>query len=178
MSYKCYIEITDYPQNKKMDKVYDKRLKYIKPYAKGRGLDIGGINSFTKIMNRWLGSEIDNTEGDIDYGIVAPSQDYDFIICSHIIEHVMNPLVVMDGIYKHLADYGKVIIFYPTNIRQLKWNEHFHEIPTYDMKNLIEKAKFKIIKWDKERFRGSCFGIRPLIRKLFSVEHIIVLEKL
>ena len=45
-------------------------------------------------------------------------------------------------------------------------------------RTFMGENKFKIIKWDKERFRGSCFGIRPLIRKLFSVEHIIVLEKL
>ena len=173
MSYKDYMKL-DFDQNRTTFKRYRERIEFIKPYVNGTILDIGGENHFSKVMKGKLRVPIDNTTGDIDYGINAPLNKYNLIICSHIIEHVMNPLVVMNGIREHLS--GKAIIIYPTTLMQLKGCWHFHEIPPKDMKNLIEKAKLKIERWEVKRFQTGWFGIRPLIRKIFYKEHFIVVK--
>lgn len=50
-----------------------------------------------------------NEDGDVNLGVHAPSKDYDIILFSEIIEHLMNPLGAMQDCYKLLKP-GRICV--------------------------------------------------------------------
>ena len=139
-------------------------------------LDIGKRNLLTEKIEKEFYVKVDNTEGDLDYEIIAPKKKYKVIICSHVIEHLMNPLLFLENAKKLLADNGRMIIAYP--IRFIKYEKHFHEIPEKDMRIMLDKAGFEVVRWETYKTDHSFpLGIRPILRILFDKNFVLVVKK-
>lgn len=145
----------------------------------GRTLDIGPPNAFGQAL------EIkDNTTGDLNDGVVAPSKDYDLILFSEILEHLMNPLQAMRDCYRLLRPGGLCIVCTP----KASWHtgffyqspHHFTEYKPDRLRKMFEYAGFSVVKyktiniWDK---RFALYGFRPLLRVLFHRSQLWMLRK-
>ncbi len=140
-------------------------------------LDIGERNLLTEKIEKEFDIKVDNTSGDLDYEIITPKKKYDIIVCSHVIEHLMNPLLFLENAKKLLADNGRMIIAYP--IRFIKYEKHFHEIPERDMRIMLDKAGFEVVRWETYKTDHPFpLGIRPILRILFDKNFVLVVKKL
>jgi SAM-dependent methyltransferase len=146
-------------------------LNFISPLTKNKVLDIGERNPLTKKIEDKFGLHADNTTGDLDYKLIVSDRGYDLVVCSHVIEHVMNPLLLVENIKNVMDSNGILVIAYPIAFK--KFYRHFNEIPRTDMENLMNKAGFDIIKWNEYRgeyknILGIPVGLRPLIRFFYD----------
>jgi len=130
-----------------------------------KSLDIGPPNAFGKA----LGIR-DNTEGDCNWSIDAPDSNYDLILFSEIIEHLMNPLSSMKRCYLLLKPGGICIVSTPIpSILYYQSPHHFTEYQPDRLKKLFEFAGFEIVDykkigiWDR---KFMFYGIRPFFRVL------------
>ena len=128
-------------------------------------LDIGPPNAFGQA----LGIR-DNTIGDANRPLVAPSSRYDLILFSEIIEHLMNPLTAMENCYDLLKPGGMCIVSTPIpSLLYYQSPHHFTEYSPDRLRKLFEFAGFEIVDykkigiWDR---RFMFYGIRPFFRVL------------
>jgi len=142
-------------------------------------LDIGERSPLTNRLEGRNGVYIVNTTGDLDECDWIEKREYDVVIMSHVIEHLFNPLWVLEGIKKVLKPDGKLYIISPVKpywITPAKC--HFHEMDFRNMKRLISRAGFRIIDWDEYSvpipFR---FSLRNWLRRLYKEFSIITLVK-
>jgi SAM-dependent methyltransferase len=146
----------------------------------GKCLDIGSPN----FIGQSLGIK-DNTSGDLNPFISAPSIDYDFVLCSEILEHVMNPLVLMWGIYSLLCPGGICVVATPI---QYAWfgfpyeaDKHFVEYRPRRLRLMFEYVGFEIVKYDTysiwKKWPFMFTGIRPFLRCLLHRSQLWLLRK-
>lgn len=142
-------------------------------------LDIGPPNAFGKA----LGFK-DNTEGDLNIALVAPQKQYDVILFSEIIEHLMNPLGRVQDCHGLLKSGGILIVSTPL----MAWHSgisyqsphHFTEYRADRLKKLFEYAGFEVVKYRKINIWDRSFmfkGIRPFLRVLFHRSQLWMLRK-
>jgi len=141
-------------------------------------LDIGGSNAFGKLMGMK-----DNTSGDLNEGINAPSKDYDLILFSEIFEHLMNPLQAMREVYDLLRPGGVCILSTP-KAYPIGWYQsyaHFTEYKPDRLRRVFEYVGFQIwgmkiyCIWDWWPFMFT--GFRPFLRCLFHRSQLWKLKK-
>lgn len=156
-------------------------IEAIKLYLGKKILDVGVRNPFVKKIEKILNVNIDSTlDTDLDFEVKAPDKNYDLIIFSHVIEHLINPLFVLCELKKLLSEGGKIIIAHPT--RFIKYKVHYHEIPLEDLEVLIKKAGMRTI-YQKSYLMGKRFplGIRPIIKYFIGFwkdkNHVTVVSK-
>lgn len=160
-----------------------RRVKIVKDFIGGevigKTLDIGSPNAFGQA----IGIK-DNTTGDLNFGVSAPSKDYDLILFSEILEHLMNPLSVLIDCHRLLRSGGLCIVCTP----KASWHtgffyqspHHFTEYKPDRLRKLFEYAGFTVVKyqtiniWDK---RFALYGVRPLLRVLFHRSQLWMLRK-
>jgi SAM-dependent methyltransferase len=149
---------------------------------KGDILDIGERNYFTNILEDRFDVKIDNTIGDLDIELLTAQPRYDFIICSHVLEHLFNPLFCLEMIKRRMKPDSKLIIATPIKPNFLPWGRgHFHEFDQYRFKKLIERAGFKIIRFEQfstyHFWNLKCYcGLRPFIRLFFKEQGYCICE--
>ena len=125
-------------------------------------LCIGKENPFDRELCKKLGVEYNYTATDADFDI----KYYDFktIFCFDVIEYLMNPLLFLINnkscnIIYLCYQYNPIIYFWSKS--------HFVEYPKKSFKKLLEKAGYKICKYERIWFETLNFkGIRPVIRTL------------
>ncbi len=87
----------------------------------------------------------------------AQSKKYDLIVCSHVLEHVPYPSLVLDDIYKSMAMNSILYIevpfenlMYMDNVKlpesKKYWHEHINFFSETSLKILIKKAGINVIK--------------------------------
>ncbi|HZL83958.1 MAG TPA: methyltransferase domain-containing protein [Candidatus Krumholzibacteria bacterium] len=93
------------------------------------------------------------------------------ITAFEILEHLMNPLFVLDGCREVLQPGGALILTVP---RRHPWEwlfgkstEHFHEFAADELRWLLDKAGFEIVRWREVNTSELGPGVRPLLRRLF-----------
>jgi SAM-dependent methyltransferase len=129
-------------------------------------LDIGQSNK----IGRALGIKDNTLETDFNREILAPSDNYDLITCFEVLEHVMNPLFMMDRIYELLRPGG--ICYLTTPIRRRTdvfygCRGHFTEYKPREMGLLFKYVGFREIRYKKFLYWDWDFmfwGIRPFFR--------------
>lgn len=167
---------------------YELTLKKLPMELKGRALDLGVINPFTPILKEHYPQlEIINTHPKLDFDVDRfPFEDksFDCIFSFEVLEHLMNPLWNMLECRRVLKDEGKIYLTTPKGIfpSTLMWPPaHFHEIDSYRMHVLAERASLQIKRI--ERFNKGPFYwwkmgiIRPTLRILIGGWFYIELEK-
>ena len=147
-------------------------------------LDIGERNRLTERIEKHFNiSEIVNTCYDLD----EPENwwacpNYDLIIFSHVIEHLFNPLLCLEGIKRMMKPDAIMIIATPIKPHFIRWGKgHFHEMDDYRFKKLMDRAGLEILKWHKfstyNWWNRKCYtGIRPFIRMFFKEQSVVIVK--
>jgi hypothetical protein len=160
------------------------RLKIVRSFIGRRdfsgtkSLDIGYSNKFGRV----LGVRDNTLPTDLNREIHAPSRDYDFVTCFEIFEHNMNPLGMMDFIFKVLRSGGTCYFSTPA----LGWlgffqgPNHFFETKRSQLERMFRYVGFEVVEyrkfnlWDPWWF---CFGFRPFWRVTTNRTHLFELRK-
>jgi SAM-dependent methyltransferase len=131
-------------------------------------LDIGRPNFISRELK-----VTDNTVGDLNRGIKAPSNNYDAITCFEVLNHVMNALVLVQGMYDLLKP-GGALYFSTPKLWLIPWyhgKENFVEYKVDRIKKLFEYAGFDVVRYECHNPWPPLFvfyGIRPPLRYLFN----------
>lgn len=144
-------------------------------------LDMGPPNALAREVQRRFGVTLENTgTHDLDrerLDSVCPGP-YAAITSFEVLEHVMNPLFVLDGCRAALRPDGALYISVP---RRHPWEwlfgkspEHFHEFAQDELVWLIEKAGFRVERLEMRNSSEMGFGVRPVLRRLFR--NLILVE--
>ncbi len=103
----------------------------------GKGLDIGcGGSPVTSDCDQW-----DIGEGDAQYLVGAPQNYYDWILSSHLLEHIKDPTSAVAIWWRSLKPGGYMILLVPDEdlYEQGHWPSHFNS----DHKHTFTASKQK-----------------------------------
>lgn len=157
---------------------------YLQGKVTGKVLDIAERNPLTVRLEGRNGVNIDSTTGDLDTAewinkIGEGISGYDTIICSHVIEHLFNPLLMLQYCYYLLRDGGKMYIIAPVKpywITPAKC--HFHEMDHQRMQQLITRAGLYVSDWYEYSVPIEFkFSLRNWLRRLYDEYSIITVTK-
>jgi hypothetical protein len=136
-------------------------------------LDLGPPNVLARVMTARFGVPIENTgQHDLDREPLAAccAGPYATITAFEILEHVLNPLFVLDGCRQVLRPDGVLYLSVP---RRSAWEwlygkcaEHFHEFTRDELHWVVEKAGFDVVRHVDLRTTEMSPGIRPLLRRI------------
>jgi SAM-dependent methyltransferase len=140
-------------------------------------LDIGHPNKFGRALGVKNNTNIDLNACYPLGGIYC----FDVVTCFEVIEHVMNPLALMENIRWVMKPGG--LCYLSTPIRSRLWHEkvHFTEYYPRDMKIMFEYAGFEIVKYKKFCLWDWDFmfwGFRPFFRVLTQRTQLWALRKI
>ncbi len=155
---------------------YDKIVPFFKGKLNGRILDIGERNPLTILLGNLYSVNITNTTGDLDE-CEFTGFSYDTIICSHVIEHLFNPLFFLKEVKKVMN--GKLYVITPIKPYWITMARcHFHEMDHRNFTRLIDRAGLHIVDWQEYSvpipFR---FSLRNWLRRLYKEYSIVTLTK-
>lgn len=148
-------------------------------------LDIGERNPLTIRIENKFNVKIDSTNGDLDTEFFTiPKDKYDIIICSHVIEHIFNPLWLLERIKSVMKDHSVIILGTPIKPCWITTSTgHFHEFDIYRFKKLMKRAGLKIFNFKHyyiyNRINWRMFtGIRPFLSSFKKRHGICILKKI
>lgn len=132
-------------------------------------LDIGARNSMGEAIEKRLNINLYNTHGDLNFFNWEPNEEtaYKTVICSEVIEHLLNPALFLNRLKMFCDNDCVVYIFYPLR-PHFFWTEcHFHEYDRQRFLYLLQYTGYKISKyrWEFRKAYSWKFyftGIRPL----------------
>jgi len=131
-------------------------------------LDIGQRSPLTNALERKFKVKIDNTSGDLDTRFTIQSKYYNIVIYSHTIEHQFNPLNTLLRIREVMNETTLLYIFTPDRGKLLWCKGHYHEIDSYRMRLLLQRAGYEILSKKKYKiwrhWTSYLKGFRPLLR--------------
>jgi SAM-dependent methyltransferase len=138
-------------------------------------LDLGPPNELARVLERRDGVHIDHTgERDLDREALVSYRPGPFatVTAFEVLEHVMNPLFVLDGCRQVLRPDGVLLVTVPRR-NPHEWLfgkslEHFHEFAPDELRWLLEKAGFEIERFALANTSEMSPGLRPLLRRLFK----------
>jgi len=114
-------------------------IKIIGDQAKFQVVDIS--ESSLNIAKRMIANDkIEYTHSDVFE--FFPTQKYDFITMGEVLEHVEDPVKLLQKLHELVADDGKVLITTPTNAPAIDHIYLFRNAE--DIRNVIRKAGFNI----------------------------------
>ncbi len=138
----------------------------------GKVLDVGQRTPTTIAFEKSFGVHIEDTGfADLNWNFSVRSERYDFILCFHVLEHLMNPLSCLVNTMRGLKKGG--ILYLSTPRRRLVDNlgpfgcHHFQEFTLGQLKRLFDVAELKISRMEQVRVFYPYIGLRSLL-KLFS----------
>ena len=137
-------------------------------------LDLGPQNALAQLMAQRYGVKVEHTgTHDLDRESLCTFQPgpYAAITAFEILEHVLNPLFVLDGCRDVLRGDGVLYLTVPRR-HPHEWlfgksPEHFHEFAPDELRWVVEKAGFHIERFEMANTTEMAFGVRPLLRRAF-----------
>jgi hypothetical protein len=138
-------------------------------------LDLGPANALAREIERQHALRVQQTDThDLDRERLASfcPGPYGTITAFEILEHVMNPLFVLDGCREVLRPDGVLYLTVPRR-HSHEWffgksPEHFHEFAPDELRWLLDKAGFDVTAFQMANTSELHLGVRPLLRRLFS----------
>lgn len=135
-------------------------------------LDLGPANALARELEARDGVRIEHTDQhDLDRERLAGFRPgpYASITAFEILEHVMNPLFILDGCREVLRPDGVLYVSVPRR-NGFEWlfgksPEHFHEFAPDELRWLLDKAGFDIESFTAENSTALGLGVRPLLRR-------------
>lgn len=124
-----------------------KIIKVLRPDIRVDGMD------FTD-MREFLPEDIDFVQGNVDsLADLYPENAFDAVICQHVVEHLLYPVPIMNGIRTVLKPGGRAFIETPNWTRLFLpfshlwfWNDYTHVRPSskYAMYRLLSENDFQV----------------------------------
>lgn len=156
------------------------RLKIFQDFVQleGKSLDIGKPNFISREMGI-----THNTTGDLNRIVRAPETDYDVITCFEVLNHVMNPLFLIQECHRLLKPGGKLYLSTPL-LWIFPWfhgRGNFSEYKKNRIQILVEYAGFRVLRYEWHNpwpFVFVFYGFRPPFRYLLNRFQLWELEKL
>jgi len=143
-------------------------------------LDIAENNKMSIYIADEKNITIVNTSGDLDY-VIIPDVDikYKYVTCFQIIEHLMNPRLFFDNLYRIATEDVILYLSYPSRLK-IMWNdeEHFHEYDRLRFEYLLKKTGWEIVREKKIYVSIIPNGIRPLVRNFMPQTIIYKIVKI
>lgn len=104
---------------------------------------------------------------------------YDNVFIFEVLEHLLNPLLLLYWLDERLKPNGFIYVSTPINRPNWIRNRvrHFHEFNYNELMHLIDKAGFKVV--DEKIINPSVkwwTGFRPIMRKFFGCGNNILLR--
>ena len=135
-------------------------------------LDLGPTNALARELEARDGVRIEHTDHhDLDRERVPAFRPgpYAAITAFEILEHVMNPLFVLDGCREVLRPDGVLYVSVPRR-NGCEWlfgksPEHFHEFAPDELRWVLDKAGFEIESFSAANTSALGLGVRPLLRR-------------
>ena len=90
------------------------------------------------------------------HNIPVNDNNYDFILCTQVLEHVESPELVLKEFYRILRPGGQIVITVPYCWALHAEPRHFQNFSEYGFKILAKNTNFKIIHLSR---RGGVFGV-------------------
>jgi SAM-dependent methyltransferase len=138
-------------------------------------LDLGPANALAREIERQHALRVQQTgTHDLDRERLTSfcPGPYGTITAFEILEHVMNPLFVLDGCREVLRPDGVLYLSVPRR-HPHEWlfgksPEHFHEFAPDELRWLLDKAGFDVTAFQIVNTSALHLGVRPLLRRLFA----------
>ena len=155
----------------------------------GKGGDvlvIGEKAFFEPMLQEHFETQFDYTDFDLNYKFpnthVATWGTYDTILCFQVIEHVLNPLLMLEEIKKLMHKDSKLYMSYPTHGTKFFWSSgHFNEYDKSRFDYLLKVAGLNVVDYFKRIIWSKLWGIRPLLRNTpigWCIHHYYCLRKI
>jgi len=171
---------TSHPYLKNHSKRFQETIHFMKDLdlKSSRILNLGPNNPLSELLVK-EGYSVTNTQKnqdlDLDYEVVKNS-DFDTVVGFEILEHMVSPFPLLKSISAK-----KLVISVPLSLwfATAYWNEndpydrHYHEFEPRQLKMLLNKAGWKIMKEVKHTNPTKKIGFRPILRK-FTPRHYFV----
>jgi len=186
-------------------KLFNKILKFIEKFKRtGKILDIGcgvGLLLYVAKKRNWIEFGLEPSKFASNFGknklklniINSDKLDifsdnfFDVIILNHVIEHIENPILILNQIYKKLEKNGILVIGVPNinglfprlqkeNWSSLRPHSHFYQFTPKTLKFLLKKTGFKSIKYITEN-RTFSFKYK-ILNYILNNGLNLILEKL
>jgi len=123
---------------------------------------------------------IDSTlDCDFNSEVKAPRGDYETIICTEVLEHVMNPLHFITNVAVLMQPKGMLILSTPCRKPHVE-SMHFAEYTKKSLDILFGYAGLSIVKYELAhpmKFWWHFTGFRPFYRMFFHHYHFYALTK-
>jgi len=137
-------------------------------------LDLGPSNALARVMEERFRVQVQHTgTHDLDREPLRAFQPgpYAAITAFEILEHLLNPLFVLDGCRDVIRDDGVLYLTVPRR-HPHEWlfgksPEHFHEFAPDELRWVVEKAGFRIERFERANTTELALGVRPLLRRTF-----------
>lgn len=155
-------------------------LKKIKPYIKGKILEVGcGIGNFTKDLTKYgevyaididkdyieYTSRLINGAGKVGFGDIEKgkyffeNEKFNTIVCINVLEHIEKDIKALENLYKLLDKEGTLILLVPAyDFLYGKIDKsigHFRRYNKNSLKNQLVEVGFKIINVRILNFLGA-----------------------
>ncbi|OEH86740.1 methyltransferase [Desulfuribacillus stibiiarsenatis] len=101
-----------------------------------------------------------------DNSAIISAESFDYIVCTEVLEHTLNPFCAVDEIYRILRKNGKAFITVPFNFRIHGPLPDCWRFTEYGLKELFKK--FKILALEK---------IDTTDRDLMPIQYTLIVEK-
>ena len=144
---------------------YNLFLKHDLDKAEIELLDLGcGPNATLQEMVscQWYGFDIDPPKREVEnyfegdaHELPFADKSFDVVFCSHILEHTVSPIIVLDEIKRVLRDDGKVVIGVP-HYPGFLGDDHNYILTPGGWKHLFHRSGFKVL--DAEEAR-NCLNV-------------------
>jgi len=145
-------------------------------------LNLGPTNPMTDLLVE-NGFKVTNTGSnqdlDLDFDIVK-DEKFDTVIGFEILEHLVSPFPLLKAISAK-----KLVISVPLSLwfASAYWSEtdpydrHYHEFEPRQLKMLLDKSGWKIVKEEKHINGSFKLGIRPILRMVTPRHYFVYCER-
>ena len=121
-----------------------------------------------------------NQDLDLDFEIVK-SKEFDVVVGFEILEHLVSPFPLLKAIGAK-----KLVLSVPLSLWFAKayWNKndpydrHYHEFEPRQLRMLLNKANWKIVKEQKYTSLVHKIGVRPLLRMITPRYYFVYCERI
>ncbi len=126
-------------------------------------LVIGRKSEFEDSLSRHYDIKFRYTCFDLNYQFPILSK-YNTVLCFQVIEHLLNPLLFMQEIWKLMNKDSLLYISYPIQPKYFWSSGHFHEYDKSRFHYLIKESGFEIIGYKEKIMWRRIKGVRSIIR--------------
>ena len=160
------------------------REKIIKEYLqeeKGLIIDIG-CSSGRYLNNNIVGADISIEKLrkakskllvnlDVEEALCFPSNTFDFVLFSEILEHLRNPKKALNNIFKILKNKGKILLTTPHNLGKAIEYEEIGVLLEYGIKEGTHGDKYIHKNFSKNELKNLLNDVGFKIIELYSIEN-------